>query len=114
MNTLLNYYHWPGNVWELANTIEHAAVMSSDDEIASVEIEPWRRDVHLPANITPVVARRSRKDAGRSSAEYERAYPTECLRGGYQSERACLRYQRENFLPENTGVRPGQARFQNI
>jgi DNA-binding NtrC family response regulator len=79
MNALLNH-DWPGNVRELASAIERAAVMTSGDEIAAVEIArqppamPGPTEVKLPPGASFKNGRR------RIIAEFERAYLTECLR----------------------------------
>lgn len=39
--TLIQNYHWPGNIRELQNVCERAVVLSSDTRIDAALIEPW-------------------------------------------------------------------------
>lgn len=83
MNTLLNY-HWPGNIRELANVVERAAVMASGAQITTVELSNDYQPVERRRGVSP--GRRFNFDlpfkAGRQRviADYEKAYLSECLR----------------------------------
>lgn len=90
MNALLNH-DWPGNVRELANAVERAAVMTSGEEITSIDIAHKRPVARAPAvaNTSPET---SFKDGRRQViAKYERAYLTECLRRHQGNINLCAR-----------------------
>ena len=55
----LNAHNWPGNIRELKNVIEHAAILSDDNVIRAEHLMLQQRTV-LPANTTPDQSREIR------------------------------------------------------
>jgi DNA-binding NtrC family response regulator len=90
MITLLGY-RWPGNIRELANVLERAAVMTSGDEIVSVEIAPWKQDDRAPMSPTLPAGATFKEGRQLVVAEYERTYLIECLRRHKGNINLCAR-----------------------
>jgi len=84
---ILKKYHWPGNIRELENLIQHIVVMASNEEITRIDL-PTK--VVIESEDRPAVAESI--DFDQSIAKYEKSLLEESLRYNKSS------YQVANYL----------------
>ena len=81
--SLLESYHWPGNVQELRNAMEHAVILAADGVIGSRELPERVRESSgaggSPASRKPFASPRFKEAKQHVVSNFERAYLTDLL-----------------------------------
>ncbi len=78
-------YHWPGNIRELINAIEHAASMALDDMMLMPKQLPEHIRIHI-ARASVKSKHQKQKPSVKTAAEYEKFPPLQNLRESVLAE----------------------------
>ncbi len=86
----LSAYHWPGNIRELENVVERAAILSDGEEIRARDLPPLAAGGEAPATDEKLELKPLRELIAEATARIERAGIVEALRqeGGSPSRAA--------------------------